>query len=186
MSWFVPIDDNSHYDTRVHYIEGGDEESRQRHLERQAARENYTDESYDPAKMAQVVLAGKMHISEFFDKEDTLIEDDVAQIGQGLIADRSNERLGRSDANVIMMRKLWERELRALAEGNPSSIGSGPRRPCPGTMAACGGIRRPAQQGAADPEGRGGEQKGEEAMAGVTGGKVDRSVDGSAAFPPCL
>jgi 5,5'-dehydrodivanillate O-demethylase len=39
--------------------------------------------------------------------------------GQGIIADRTRERLGRSDAVVILFRKLWARELRALAEGHP-------------------------------------------------------------------
>lgn len=119
LSWFVPVDDYSHIDIRMHYVRVTDEESRRTHLERRAAREAIADETYDPAKMAQVVLAGKMHISDFFDKADQLIEDDVAQIGQGLIADRSSERLGRSDANVIMIRKLWEQELRALSEDRP-------------------------------------------------------------------
>ena len=47
------------------------------------------------------------------------IEDIVAQAGQGTIADRVHERLGRTDVGVILMRKLWTRELRALAEGKP-------------------------------------------------------------------
>ena len=41
----------------------------------------------------------------------------MAQIGQGVIADHSHERLGRTDAGVIMIRQLWGRELRALDEG---------------------------------------------------------------------
>jgi 5,5'-dehydrodivanillate O-demethylase len=36
-----------------------------------------------------------------------------------VIADRERERLGRSDKAVILLRKIWERELRALAEGRP-------------------------------------------------------------------
>ena len=43
--------------------------------------------------------------------------DEVGQGGQGAIADRNNERLGRSDIAVILLRKIWQRELRALAEG---------------------------------------------------------------------
>jgi 5,5'-dehydrodivanillate O-demethylase oxygenase subunit len=39
--------------------------------------------------------------------------------GQGAIADRSAERLGTSDAAVILSRKIWKRELRLLAEGKP-------------------------------------------------------------------
>ena len=45
------------------------------------------------------------------------IQDDVAQLGQGAIADRENEYLGRSDAGIVLLRKLWLRELDALAEG---------------------------------------------------------------------
>jgi hypothetical protein len=41
----------------------------------------------------------------------------VAQVGQGAIADQSQFLLGRNDAVVILFRKIWERELWALAEG---------------------------------------------------------------------
>ena len=41
------------------------------------------------------------------------------QAGQGPIADRSNERLGRSDLAIILWRKILERELRAMEEGRP-------------------------------------------------------------------
>jgi 5,5'-dehydrodivanillate O-demethylase len=36
---------------------------------------------------------------------------------QGAIADRQHEHLGHMDAGVILLRKLWERELAALAAG---------------------------------------------------------------------
>jgi 5,5'-dehydrodivanillate O-demethylase len=48
-----------------------------------------------------------------------LIEDEIAQRGQGVIADRNREHLGRSDSGVILLRRIWQRELRALAEGKP-------------------------------------------------------------------
>ena len=47
------------------------------------------------------------------------IQDTLAQRGQGVIADRKNEHLGRSDVAVIEIRKVFMRELRALAEGHP-------------------------------------------------------------------
>jgi len=47
------------------------------------------------------------------------VEDYVAQVGQGSIADHADYHLGRNDVVVILLRKLWERELRALAEGKP-------------------------------------------------------------------
>ena len=49
----------------------------------------------------------------------THMQDDVTQIGQGIIRDRTQEHLGRSDGHVVLLRKLFEREMRALAEGRP-------------------------------------------------------------------
>jgi hypothetical protein len=45
------------------------------------------------------------------------VEDQIAQAGQGLVADRSAEHLGRSDAGVIFFRRVLGREFAALAEG---------------------------------------------------------------------
>ena len=42
------------------------------------------------------------------------------QVGQGPIADRETEHLGRIDSGVTLFRRLWQRELRALAEGRPT------------------------------------------------------------------
>jgi 5,5'-dehydrodivanillate O-demethylase oxygenase subunit len=47
------------------------------------------------------------------------IEDYATQVGQGAVADRPTEHLGRSDATVILKRRVWQRELKALAEGRP-------------------------------------------------------------------
>jgi hypothetical protein len=35
----------------------------------------------------------------------------------GAIPDRENEYLGRSDAGVVLLRQIWQRELAALAAG---------------------------------------------------------------------
>jgi 5,5'-dehydrodivanillate O-demethylase len=48
-----------------------------------------------------------------------MLEDEVAQTGQGAIAPRGAEHLGRSDRGVFLVRKLWERELTNLKEGRP-------------------------------------------------------------------
>ena len=47
------------------------------------------------------------------------LQDDIAQIGQGRLADRSAERLGRADVGVVLTRRLWRRELAALLNGEP-------------------------------------------------------------------
>jgi 5,5'-dehydrodivanillate O-demethylase len=63
------------------------------------------------------------------------IQDHVAQEGQGAIADRHAERLGRSDAAVILVRQIWRRELRALTEGKALKKWSRPER-----LMATGGV----------------------------------------------
>lgn len=66
------------------------------------------------------MLAGKISIHEIEERPDLVnVPDHVAQEGQGAIPDRDAERLGRSDAAIILMRKIWVRELRVLAEGKP-------------------------------------------------------------------
>jgi len=46
--------------------------------------------------------------------ESVTEEDYTAMVGQGRIADRTNERLGRSDRVVIRLRQLWTRKIEAL------------------------------------------------------------------------
>lgn len=47
------------------------------------------------------------------------LQDSVLCVGQGAIADRSAERLGRTDAGVILLRKIWQRELELFEAGRP-------------------------------------------------------------------
>jgi 5,5'-dehydrodivanillate O-demethylase len=70
------------------------------------------------------VLSGK---STFDQITNPRLQDTVMCVGQGAIADRSSERLGRSDAAVILLRKIWQRELRLMAEGKPLTQFSFPR-----------------------------------------------------------
>ena len=46
--------------------------------------------------------------------------DGIARWGQGTIPDRTQDHLGRSDASPILYRKIFEREIRAFAEGKPT------------------------------------------------------------------
>jgi hypothetical protein len=45
------------------------------------------------------------------------IQDTVAMSGQGPIYDRENERLGRADIGIILLRKIYRRELARIAAG---------------------------------------------------------------------
>jgi hypothetical protein len=41
-------------------------------------------------------------------------------MGQGLIADRDSEHLGRGDVGVVAIRRLWTREIGAFLKGQPT------------------------------------------------------------------
>jgi 5,5'-dehydrodivanillate O-demethylase len=49
----------------------------------------------------------------------TNVQDVVVLAGQGAIADRRGEHLGRSDAGVLLLRQIYKREIQALADGRP-------------------------------------------------------------------
>jgi 5,5'-dehydrodivanillate O-demethylase oxygenase subunit len=73
--------------------------------------------------VADDILHGKQRM-EHVDKDLSTyklfwLEDYTVQVGQGPIADRDNEHLGRMDAGVILLRKIWRRELQAFADGKP-------------------------------------------------------------------
>ncbi len=66
------------------------------------------------AQMGAAVLSGKLNfqdLDEFFKDKIALVhtQDYVAQVGQGPMADRAQEHLGRSDTGIILFRKIWER-----------------------------------------------------------------------------
>jgi 5,5'-dehydrodivanillate O-demethylase oxygenase subunit len=90
---------------------------------RQQRRELQETETSSPYEAAEAILAGKMRIEDV-DRNLSLykqfwIEDYVIMVGQGRIADRAHEHLGRSDVGLLLNRRIWYRELRALAEGRP-------------------------------------------------------------------
>jgi 5,5'-dehydrodivanillate O-demethylase oxygenase subunit len=71
-------------------------------------------------EIAEAVLRGDLRVQDLPERPDlVIIQDYVAQVGQGAIPDRARERLGRSDVALILYRQIWARELRALAAGQP-------------------------------------------------------------------
>jgi 5,5'-dehydrodivanillate O-demethylase oxygenase subunit len=73
-----------------------------------------------PAKdLALELMAGKHTYSQMQHPDLVIVQDIAVQAGQGRIADREHERLGRSDTAIILWRKILARELEAVAEGRP-------------------------------------------------------------------
>ena len=79
--------------------------------------------SSSPNEIAAKILSGKMRIEDIDPETSTYylfwVEDYVVQTGQGVIADRENEHLGRMDQGVFLLRQIWERELGKLVQGQP-------------------------------------------------------------------
>ncbi len=119
--WRVPIDDESHYTFGINYINVLGE-AKTRYLARRAA----VAEAPPPPieEIGERILRGELTIEdakEDLDERDVLyhvyLEDYAVQVGQGAIADRSREHLGRSDAGVRLLREIWDEELRRLDAG---------------------------------------------------------------------
>jgi 5,5'-dehydrodivanillate O-demethylase len=103
LTWKVPIDDESYLSFAINPPDAkpGDPED---------------------VRIGQEILAGRRrrHVDDIGERAKRInLQDFVAQAGQGVIAERAHERLGRSDKAVILLRKIWQREMRALADGRP-------------------------------------------------------------------
>ncbi|MBM2810861.1 MAG: Rieske 2Fe-2S protein [Chloroflexi bacterium] len=118
LEWKVPIDDESHWNVHKVLVHLSGDDARRWEERREA---DVAARDVDPTGLVHQVLSGRLYMDQI-DRERTrmtTVQDMVSQAGQGVIADRSDEHLGRTDVGVVHWRKIWERELRALAEGRP-------------------------------------------------------------------
>lgn len=105
--WYVPIDDESH----LHFLIMVYHTKRPERPEGTPIHEEI-----------QAILSGRKNWQDVARHPNIIrIQDGVAICGQGKIVDRAREFLGTSDAAVILLRKLWQRELKALAAGRATA-----------------------------------------------------------------
>ena len=122
---FTPIDDVNHMWIVSSHVKvtGKDADAyrqkRAEYLKRRA-------EAPDSRAVANELWAGKGVFSEVRHPDLAVVQDIAVQAGQGRIADRENERLGRSDNGIILWRKILARELRAIADGRPAKAWKAP------------------------------------------------------------
>ncbi len=111
LAWRVPVSDETmmSFIINAHLGEGGGFQKRERHADP------------DPMVYIQKILNNEMRVQDIDPEYPGLfnVQDGVALSGQGAIVDRSNEQLGRSDRGVVLLRKLWSRDMQAIAEGRP-------------------------------------------------------------------
>lgn len=113
VTWHVPIDDEHTMRFAVSTVPSTDPETDARFIQDRQAGYNPADhyrELFDEHRVPDGV-AGQALIAT---------QDYVALRGQGHIVDRSRERLGASDAGVALLRRIFLRELAAIAEGRPT------------------------------------------------------------------
>ena len=101
--WYVPIDDESHLHVLIMVY----------HTKRPER-----PDGTPIHEEIQAILSGRKSWQDVTRHPNLIrIQDGVAICGQGRIVDRAREMLGNSDAAVILLRKLWKRELKSLAAG---------------------------------------------------------------------
>ncbi len=111
--WNVPVDDFSTLKFGAYAIPSqGDAANKLVY----AHFEQYGD--YNPAEHHDALYKGEWPTDPFL--QLTAAQDYVAISGQGRVVDRTKERLGKSDAGIVLLRRIFWRELEALrAGGNP-------------------------------------------------------------------
>ena len=117
MQWDVPLDDDHSLEFRLRRLPLTGPAADQYRARHDALA---GEPKVSVAQMGEAVLSGKISFQDlegFFKDKVSLVhtQDYVAQVGQGSRAERQREHLGLSDTGVILFRKIWERELRALA-----------------------------------------------------------------------
>jgi 5,5'-dehydrodivanillate O-demethylase len=119
ITWAVPVDDDNslRFEVNLVHLTGVEAEAYLRQYR------EVMSSITSPNELGEAILAGKLRIEDLdprLSRQETFrVEDYVTEVGQGRIADRSQERLGRIDVGLILRRKLWERELKALSGGRP-------------------------------------------------------------------
>jgi 5,5'-dehydrodivanillate O-demethylase len=118
LHWWVPVDDETHVQFSIHRVPLAGEAA-QRVKERRDARRSEIDLAHQ--RVCTDILKGRIHIAEVDPKRCDMVrlQDDVAQVGQKRIADRSVEHRGSSDIGLVAGRRIWRRDLLAFAEGKP-------------------------------------------------------------------
>lgn len=118
--WYVPVDDEHCVTFVLDYLPLTGKAARDYQKRQEKAKAAMT---VSPNELAGDILKGKARIKNIDKGTSTYylfwVEDYLSLVGQGAIADRSNERLGRTDVAIILLRKIWERELKKLAAGRP-------------------------------------------------------------------
>src|SRR5215472_6927749 len=116
---FTPIDDENHLWLITSNVTVKDGE-REAYLAKRAEYHQKIAAARPAKDLALELMAGQHTYADMKHPDLVIVQDIAVQAGQGRIADRQHERLGRSDTAIILWRKILARELRAVATGRPT------------------------------------------------------------------
>jgi 5,5'-dehydrodivanillate O-demethylase len=112
--WNVPLDDTHTYKVGIYAIPSAGSEADRETIEHF---DKYGD--YNPADHH-----GELFFENKWPEDPSLqltpAQDYVAIMGQGSIVERAGERLGQSDAGIMLLRKIAWREMEAIRNGAPT------------------------------------------------------------------
>jgi hypothetical protein len=115
---FTPVDDENHVWFITAKVGIGADEV-ERFLEKRAEFMQQRAAAPPISRLVDDIWRGKLAFAEARHPELVIVQDVAVQAGQGRIADREAEYLGRSDVCIVAWRRILARELRAIAEGRP-------------------------------------------------------------------
>lgn len=119
LSYRIPIDDTSHVSFTNDIIDV-DDATWESFLEKGRERRRAVAELPSYSETIDRVLRGELHLDDLLDRPDIInLQDDVALASQPPVGSRPMDRLGRSDAQIILLRKIYSREMLALDAGQP-------------------------------------------------------------------
>jgi 5,5'-dehydrodivanillate O-demethylase len=122
---FTPIDDENHLWLITSHVEVTGKEA-EAYRAKRAEYEAKVAASPPIMDVVRNLWTGKVRYDDVRHPDLAIVQDIAVQAGQGKIEARENERLGRSDAGIILWRKILSRELRAIAEGRAPKRWSAP------------------------------------------------------------
>lgn len=112
---FTPVDDENHLWLITSHVEVTGEEA-EAYRNKRNEYDRKVAQALPVMDVVKDIWAGRRSYADVTHPDLAIVQDIAVQAGQGRIEDRDHERLGRSDAGIILWRKILARELRAIAE----------------------------------------------------------------------
>jgi 5,5'-dehydrodivanillate O-demethylase oxygenase subunit len=115
---FTPVDDESclWLITSKVFVTG---EEADRFRKKRAELDRWRAQAPPVQQVVDDLWSGKLNYADVQHPDLVVVQDIAVQAGQGRIEDRKREFLGRSDAAIILWRRILARELAAIADGRP-------------------------------------------------------------------